>query len=80
MEQPRMNVDLSQATDLECSECSNKTFAPVFVLKQISALLSPTGKATMVPVQVFECSKCHMVPQEFATAFGPFAGDLDNGQ
>ena len=72
MEQPRMNVDLSQATDLECAECSNKTFAPAFVLKRISALLSPTGKETMVPVQIFECSKCHVVPEQFVSAFGAF--------
>jgi hypothetical protein len=80
MEQPKMNVDLSQATDLECTECNNKTFTPGFILKKISALLSPTGKETMVPVQIFECSKCHVVPEQFASAFGPFEGDLTDGE
>ena len=80
MDQTKLNVDLSQATDLECAECGNKTFAPGFVLKKISALLSPTGKETMVPVQIFECSRCHQVPEQFVSAFGPFDGDVEDGQ
>lgn len=75
MDQTKLNVDLSQATDLECIECKNNTFVPAFVLKKLSALLSPTGKETMVPVQIFECSKCHAIPAEFLSALGPF----DNG-
>ena len=74
MDQTKLNVDLSQATDLECNECSNKTFIPSFVLKKISALLSPSGKDTMIPVQIFQCAKCHAVPEEFMSAFGPFEG------
>lgn len=80
MEQPKMNVDLSQAVDLECNECANKTFTPAFVLKKISALLSPTGKETMVPVQIFECSRCHGVPEQFVSAFGPFDDTVGNEQ
>lgn len=80
MEQPKLNVDLSQAVDLECADCSNKTFTPAFVLKKISALLSPTGKETMVPVQIFECSRCHQVPEQFVSAFGPFDGASDDEQ
>lgn len=65
----KMDIDLSQATDLKCSECGKSTFIPVFILKKISALLSPTGKATFAPVQVFECSNCHTVPEDFLSAF-----------
>lgn len=68
-QQQMMNVDLSQATDLRCNECGNRVFIPGFVLKHLSALLSPTGKETFVPTQVFECSKCHTVPDEFLSAF-----------
>lgn len=78
MDQTKLNVDLSQASDLECNDCGNKTFAPAFVLKRISALLSPTGKETMVPVQIFECAKCHVVPDQFVSAFGPFDGGIVN--
>lgn len=80
MDQTKLNVDLSQAVDLECNECSNKTFTPAFVLKKLSALLSPTGKETMVPVQIFECTKCHGVPEQFVSAFGPFDGGVEDEQ
>lgn len=68
MDQTKLNVDLSQATDLICAECGNKTFAPAFILKKISALLSPSGKETMVPIQIFDCTKCHTIPGEFLSA------------
>lgn len=70
MSNQRMNVDLSQATDLHCSECNNRTFIPVFVLKRLSAIVSPNGQEMMVPVQLYECTKCHMIPDEFLSAFG----------
>ena len=65
----QVNLDLSKSDDLACKECSNKTFDIVFVIKQVSALLSPTGKPTMVPVQIFKCSKCNNIPDEFLKAF-----------
>lgn len=65
----QMNIDLTQATDLECKECGNKVFTPTFVLKHLSALLSPNGKASFIPTQIFSCSKCHQVPDEFLSAF-----------
>ena len=80
MDQTKLNVDLSQANDLECRECTNKTFTTVFVLKSLSALLSPTGKETMVPVQIFECSRCHTVPEQFLSAFGPFDNGVLDGE
>jgi hypothetical protein len=52
-----------------CSKCESKVFAPAVVLKKLSALLSPNGKETMIPVQVFMCAKCQYVPDEFLSAF-----------
>ena len=69
MQNQQLNVDLSQATDLRCKECDNRVFTPGVILKHLSALLSPSGKETFIPVQVFQCSKCHMVPDEFLSAF-----------
>lgn len=65
----QQQIDLSNAIDLKCADCGKSTFTAVFVLKKISALLSPTGKATFAPVQVFECSNCHLVPEDFLSAF-----------
>ena len=78
MEQQDMNVDLSKATTLKCEskrtdlekgiqvECGNTLFAPGFELKKVSALVSPNGQETLVPVQVFACEKCGHVNKEFA--------------
>tara|TARA_R100000426_G_scaffold51368_1_gene37495 strand:- start:1640 stop:1852 length:213 start_codon:yes stop_codon:yes gene_type:complete len=60
-----INIDLNNVTNMKCDECENETFVPVFVIKQLSALVSPTGKETLVPVQLFKCSKCGHVNEKF---------------
>ena len=60
-----INIDLNNVENLKCDECSNDTFTPTFIIKHLSALLSPTGQETMVPVQLFECSKCGHVNEKF---------------
>jgi hypothetical protein len=69
MDKAQMNVDISQADDMYCSKCESRVFAPAVVLKKLSALLSPAGKETMIPIQVFMCAKCNHVPDEFLSAF-----------
>jgi hypothetical protein len=65
-----VTVDLSKdAIDLTCHECQNKTFKAVYVIKKISALLSPTGKVMHHPIAVFACSKCNTVHDDFLSAF-----------
>ena len=59
------NVDLSNADNVKCNECDNETFVPAFIIKQVSALMSPTGKETLVPIQLFKCSKCGHVNERF---------------
>ena len=60
-----INIDLSTVDNIACDECENETFEPVFIIKHISALMSPTGQETMVPVQLFKCSKCGHVNEKF---------------
>ena len=67
MEQPQMKVDISQTTPVFCEECKNDTFIPAFKMRKMSALLSPTGQPTMIPMQVFACTKCGHINKEFQT-------------
>jgi len=60
-----INIDLSNVDNIKCEECENETFIPAFIIKNISALMSPTGKETMVPIQLFKCSKCGHVNEKF---------------
>ena len=64
-QQPTMNVDFSQTTAEICEECKNDVFIPAFKMRKLSALLAPSGKATMVPMQVFACAKCGHINDAF---------------
>ena len=60
-----INIDLNNVDNIKCDECESETFTPVFVIKHISALMSPTGQETMVPIQLFKCSKCGHINERF---------------
>ena len=62
------NVDLTHATTLECEECKCKGFKQTLMLKKLSALLSPNGQESMIPVAVFACEKCSHINKEFLDA------------
>ena len=64
-EQPQMNIDFSQTTAEVCEKCENDTFVQVFKMRKLSALLSPAGKESMIPLQAFACAKCGYVNPGF---------------
>ena len=64
-QQPQMNVDFSQTTAEVCESCENDTFTQVYQMRKLSALLSPTGEPTMIPIQVFACAKCGYINKGF---------------
>jgi len=64
-QQPQMNVDFSQTTAETCESCENETFVQVYKMRKLSALLSPTGQPTMIPIQVFACAKCGNINKGF---------------
>ena len=61
----QMQVDLSKTSAEVCEACGNDTFVQVYKMRKLSALLSPTGKPTMIPMQVFACAKCGHINSEF---------------
>ena len=64
-QQPQMQVDMSQTTAEVCEKCENETFTQVFKMRKLSALLSPAGKPSMIPIQVFACAKCGNINSAF---------------
>jgi len=62
------NIDLTHAKTLECEECGCKGFKQTLMLKKLSALISPNGQESMVPVGVFACEKCSHINKEFLDA------------
>ena len=62
-EQPGLQIDLSKAETIVCENCGNASFIQAFFLKIVSALVSPTGKEAIVPMQVFSCGNCGTIPK-----------------
>jgi uncharacterized Zn finger protein len=57
--------DIINAKAVKCEQCECETFSNVFIIKSISALLSPTGKEVNVPIPLFACSKCGHINKDF---------------
>ena len=64
--QRQMNIDMSQTSEMKCDKCENPTFKQTMLLRKMSAIVSPNGKETIIPVGVFACESCNHVNEEFA--------------
>jgi len=51
--------NLEQSEAVKCSECGHNLFQQVTKLHKVSAVVSPTGESSLVPVQGFVCLKCN---------------------
>ncbi len=66
MNSPRLSErDLLSAKNIACESCGNTTFNNVFIIKHISALLSPNGQEIHAPVPTFACTKCGNINKNF---------------
>jgi hypothetical protein len=61
----KLNIDLNNVDNVICEECEGDTFSPSFIIKQLSALMSPSGKETLIPLQIFKCDKCGHINELF---------------
>jgi DNA-directed RNA polymerase subunit M/transcription elongation factor TFIIS len=64
MEQ-QLNISLDKTTGLSCGECGNEIFQEGVMLRKASRFLTGTAQDAMIPIQVFACSKCGHVNEEF---------------
>jgi predicted nucleic-acid-binding Zn-ribbon protein len=65
MQQPQLNIDLSQTTEETCESCGHSVFTQAYKMRKLSALLSPAGQESMIPIQVFTCAKCGHINKGF---------------
>ena len=63
--QRQMNVDMSQTSEMKCDKCENNTFKQTIMLRKMSAIVSPNGQETIIPMAVFVCESCNHVNDEF---------------
>ena len=59
---PGFSYDQTEA--VTCDKCDNDAFAPAFLLRKVSALVSPSGKETGVPIQLFSCNSCGHINED----------------
>jgi uncharacterized Zn finger protein len=64
MEQ-QLNISLDKTTGMSCDECGNEVFQEGVLLRKASRFLTGTAQDAMIPIQVFACSKCGHVNEEF---------------
>lgn len=73
-----INLNLKDATTLKCDHCENYLFIQSFILKTISALVSPTGKEELITIPIFTCGNCGNILDDFKHAL-PKSEEGGNG-
>ena len=68
MDNLQQSIEMSKATSIICEKCENTTFKQTLIISKLSALVSPTGQESMIPVAVFACEKCSHINKEFLDA------------
>ena len=68
--QAQQTIDISKTTPIKCEKCENQTFKQTMLLRKLSALVSPSGQETLIPVAAFACEKCGNVNSEFLDVSG----------
>jgi hypothetical protein len=61
---PQQKIDPSLAESVSCEKCDCTRFSVTFFVKKISALVSPTGKSQLFPIQTFQCYECGHINKE----------------
>ena len=68
--QAQVKVDLRDAETIKCNDCDNYLFITSFVLKKLSAIVSPNGQEALIPVQVYSCGNCGAVAEGMSDGTG----------
>ena len=68
--QMKEQIDFSKTTQIKCEACEGSTFKQTLLMRKMSALVSPNGQETIIPMAVFACEKCGYVNKEFADVNG----------
>jgi hypothetical protein len=64
MNPTQMNVSFDQTNPITCEKCEGEVFVPAFLLRKVSALVSPSGKDTVLPLQLFACISCNHINED----------------
>lgn len=54
----QVHIDLKHTKPMFCASCSCESFEQFFYLREIPAIISPTGRREVMPVPAFRCFHC----------------------
>tara|TARA_R100001015_G_C4618476_1_gene174958 strand:+ start:416 stop:643 length:228 start_codon:yes stop_codon:yes gene_type:complete len=60
-----VNINPKDLEDVVCDKCGCQTFEPVVLFKKLSAVLSPNGQKALFPLEVYKCTSCGHINEEF---------------
>ena len=62
---PTMNLDVTKLKNVSCPECGGIFFDELQMFKEVPAMQSPNGQASMLPIPVVLCNNCGTVHPKF---------------
>lgn len=62
---PQMNLDVRKLKNVTCPNCDGIFFDELSMFKEVPAVQSPNGQASMVPIPVVVCNNCGTVHPKF---------------
>ena len=69
---------LKNSQELVCDKCGHNTFINSFMLRTVSKLLTGSSEDNLLPIPVFECSKCGHINEDFIPDFAKNKNKLTN--
>lgn len=54
----QININPEDTKAIECEKCKSQFFIPVYMLRSVSALISPSGREETIQVPVMACTDC----------------------
>ena len=64
-QQPQLKLDPRKLETVSCPECGGIFFYEVTMYKEVPAVQSPNGVASMLPIPVVLCNNCGTVHPKF---------------
>jgi hypothetical protein len=72
-ENAQVSINPNDLEDVLCEKCECQSFDMAFLFKKISAVLSPSGKESLIPIQVYKCTECGHINDGFMPKANPDA-------
>ena len=66
MKKMNVNINVNDTQLIECNDCACTEFREIHQIRRLSALMSPTGQETFIPIKMFQCSSCGHINKEFS--------------